>query len=109
MDVLFSKYETAAKLKARREEEEHSAAAAAAVDATDPDLDLSLEPQHDCSAAGCQRVVLNVSGQRFETQTRTLNRFPTTLLGDPMKRNRFWDGWRNEFFIDRHRPSFQVF
>lgn len=31
-----------------------------------------------------------------------------TLLGDPLKRKQFWDSRRNEFFIDRHRPSFQA-
>ncbi len=53
-------------------------------------------------------MIINVSGQRYETQLRTLNRFPETLLGDPMKRKQFWDARRNEFFIDRHRPSFQA-
>jgi len=63
---------------------------------------------HDCIAAGCQRVIINVSGQRYETQLRTLERFPDTLLGHPARRRRYWDTRRNEFFIDRHRPSFQV-
>ncbi len=67
-----------------------------------------LEEGHDCGQAGCTRVIINVSGQRYETQLRTLNRFPETLLGDPMKRKQFWDARRNEFFIDRHRPSFQA-
>ena len=68
----------------------------------------NLDEPHDCSKTGCQRVIINVSGQRYETQIRTLNRFPDTLLGDPVKRKRFWDSRRNEFFIDRHRPSFQA-
>ena len=68
----------------------------------------SLDQPHDCDKAGCQRVIINVSGQRYETQLRTLNRFPETLLGDPIKRKAFWDSRRNEFFIDRHRPSFQA-
>ena len=67
-----------------------------------------LDHNHDCFKAGCQRVIINVSGQRYETQLRTLNRFPDTLLGDPDKRCQFWDSRRNEFFIDRHRPSFQA-
>jgi hypothetical protein len=67
-----------------------------------------IDQPHDCIRAGCQRVIINVSGQRYETQLRTLNRFPDTLLGDPMKRKCFWDARRNEFFIDRHRPSFQA-
>ena len=68
----------------------------------------NLGEGHDCIKAGCQRVIINVSGQRYETQVRTLNRFPKTLLGDPAKRKQFWDSRRNEFFIDRHRPSFQA-
>jgi BTB/POZ domain len=64
--------------------------------------------EHDCSEGGCRRVIINVSGQRFETQRRTLDRYPGTLLGDPVKRRRYWDPNRSEFFIDRHRPTFQV-
>ncbi|XP_069804169.1 potassium voltage-gated channel subfamily A member 7-like [Dendropsophus ebraccatus] len=58
--------------------------------------------QKDC----CERVVINVSGLRFETQIRTLSRFPETLLGDPSKRMRFFDPLRNEYFFDRNRPCF---
>lgn len=36
----------------------------------------------------CERVVINVSGLRFETQLRTLQAFPDTLLGDPNRRIR---------------------
>jgi len=71
-------------------------------------LDTLLQP-HDCSKSGCQRIVINVSGQRFETQMRTLGRYPETLLGNPIKRRRYWDARRNEVFIDRHRPTFQVY
>ena len=63
---------------------------------------------HNCQTAGCQRVIINISGQRYETQLRTLNRFPNTLLGHPVRRKQYWDSRRNEFFIDRHRPSFQA-
>ncbi|ESO03763.1 hypothetical protein HELRODRAFT_79879, partial [Helobdella robusta] len=56
----------------------------------------------------CGRVTINVSGQRFETQLRTLNRFPKTLLGDSEKRERYWDKVRGEYFFDRHRPTFQA-
>lgn len=58
--------------------------------------------QKDC----CERVVINVSGLRFETQIRTLSRFPDTLLGDPRQRMRFFDPLRNEYFFDRNRPCF---
>ena len=49
----------------------------------------------------CERVTINVSGLRFETQLRTLHTFPDTLLGDPNRRIRFYDSYRNEYFFDR--------
>lgn len=57
---------------------------------------------------GGERVFINVSGLRFETQLKTLSRFPDTLLGDPHKRTRFFDPLRNEYFFDRNRPSFDA-
>lgn len=36
----------------------------------------------------CERILVNVSGLRFETQLRTLHAFPNTLLGDPNRRIR---------------------
>ncbi|KAF7650293.1 hypothetical protein LDENG_00128020 [Lucifuga dentata] len=53
-----------------------------------------------------EKVVINISGLMFETQLSTLNKFPDTLLGDPMKRIRYFDPMRNEYFFDRNRPSF---
>lgn len=49
-----------------------------------------------------------ISGLRFETQLRTLNQFPDTLLGDPDRRLRYFDPLRNEYFFDRNRPSFDA-
>ncbi|XP_014678879.1 PREDICTED: potassium voltage-gated channel subfamily A member 1-like [Priapulus caudatus] len=66
------------------------------------------------SAAGaayddcCERVVVNVSGLKYETQAKTLDLFPDTLLGDPQRRVRFFDPLRNEYFFDRNRPSFDA-
>ncbi|XP_067387632.1 potassium voltage-gated channel subfamily A member 10 [Emydura macquarii macquarii] len=55
---------------------------------------------------GDQRVIINIAGLRFETQLKTLNQFPETLLGDPEKRMCYFDSMRNEYFFDRNRPSF---
>ncbi|KAG6935374.1 potassium voltage-gated channel subfamily A member 3, partial [Chelydra serpentina] len=60
--------------------------------------------EHEC----CERVVINISGLRFETQLKTLAQFPQTLLGDPRKRMRYFDPLRNEYFFDRNRPSFDA-
>ncbi|KPP68694.1 potassium voltage-gated channel subfamily A member 3-like [Scleropages formosus] len=62
------------------------------------------EPEHEC----CERVVINISGLRFETQLKTFGQFPDTLLGDPKKRMRYFDPLRNEYFFDRNRPSFDA-
>ncbi|XP_056589073.1 potassium voltage-gated channel subfamily A member 10 [Triplophysa dalaica] len=55
---------------------------------------------------GDQKVIINIAGLRFETRLKTLDQFPDTLLGDPMKRMGFFDPMRNEYFFDRNRPSF---
>ncbi len=52
-----------------------------------------------------RKMRINVSGQMFETWRHTLQ-FPDTLLGDPQKRNRYYDPLRNEYFFDRDRTSF---
>ncbi|KAA8580457.1 hypothetical protein FQN60_005992, partial [Etheostoma spectabile] len=62
------------------------------------------DDDHDC----CERVVINISGLRFETQLKTLAQFPETLLGNPKKRMRYFDPLRNEYFFDRNRPSFDA-
>ncbi|XP_028854156.1 potassium voltage-gated channel subfamily A member 10 [Denticeps clupeoides] len=55
---------------------------------------------------GEQKVVINVSGLKYETQLKTLTQFPDTLLGDPKKRMSYFDPMKNEYFFDRNRPSF---
>ncbi|KAI1893078.1 hypothetical protein AGOR_G00140170 [Albula goreensis] len=55
---------------------------------------------------GNQKVIINIAGLRFETQLKTLDQFPETLLGDPLKRRDYFDPMRNEYFFDRNRPSF---
>ena len=62
----------------------------------------------ECGVECGERVIINVSGLRVETQLRTLERFPDTLLGDPARRDRYFDPLRNEYFFDRNRPSFDA-
>ncbi len=45
-----------------------------------------------------ERLAINVSGMRYETQIRTLAQFPDSLLGDPQRRLRYFDPLRNEIF-----------
>lgn len=53
------------------------------------------------------RVILNVSGTRFETFPSTLERYPNTLLGNPKRRAAFYDSSSGEYFFDRHRLCFE--
>ncbi|XP_066933636.1 shaker-related potassium channel tsha2-like [Clytia hemisphaerica] len=51
-----------------------------------------------------ERILLNVSGSRYETYVETLERFPTTLLGDLRKRQKFYSN--GEYYFDRNRVVF---
>ncbi|XP_056464278.1 potassium voltage-gated channel subfamily A member 1 [Gadus chalcogrammus] len=55
-----------------------------------------------------ERLAINVSGMRYETQLRTLAQFPDTLLGDPKRRLRYYDPLRDELFLDRSRVCFDA-
>ena len=55
-----------------------------------------------------RRIVLNVSGFRYMTYLQTLERFPTTLLGNREKRQEFYDDERNEYFFDRNIQVFEL-
>jgi hypothetical protein len=54
------------------------------------------------------KVIINVSGLRFEARASTLQRFPCTLLGDKQRRADFFDYMNNEYFFERHRSSFEA-
>ncbi|XP_007238151.3 shaker-related potassium channel tsha2 [Astyanax mexicanus] len=68
----------------------------------------TIAPSSLSELEGCERVSINVSGMHFETQRKTLARFPATLLGDARKRMRFFDESRGEYFFDRNRASFDA-
>ena len=53
-----------------------------------------------------KRIVFNVSGDIFETFTKTLERFPGTLLGDYEKRHLYYCIFTNQYFFNRSRLSF---
>ncbi|XP_034448445.1 potassium voltage-gated channel subfamily A member 7-like [Hippoglossus hippoglossus] len=55
-----------------------------------------------------ERLAINVSGMRYETQLRTLAQFPDSLLGDPQRRLRYFNPLRNELFLDRSRVCFDA-
>lgn len=55
-----------------------------------------------------QRIVINVSGEMFETRDKTLKRFPDTLLGDDCKRQEYFCGKSKQYFFNRNRQSFEA-
>ncbi|XP_068711045.1 shaker-related potassium channel tsha2-like isoform X2 [Montipora capricornis] len=71
----------------------------------------------DQSSSGCvrkrppskrRRIVINVSGFRYMTYVKTLERFPTTLLGNKDKRDLFYDEDHDEYFFDRNIQVFEL-
>lgn len=55
-----------------------------------------------------RRIVLNVSGFRYMTYVKTLERFPSTLLGNKEKREQFYDEDHDEYFFDRNIQVFEL-
>ena len=74
----------------------------------------SVRPEHFNSSRRSSenepfdKVIINVSGLRFETRASTLQRYPETLLGDKQRRALFFDYMNNEYFFERHRSSFEA-
>ena len=54
------------------------------------------------------RVTLNIRGTCFETYESTLQRFPNTLLGNPMLLEPYFNAEKNEYFFDRSQYIFDT-
>jgi len=65
-------------------------------------------PGKDETVSVSERITINISGLRFETRQSTLERFPSTLLGNQARRDTFYDCTRDEYVFDRNRPSFDA-
>ena len=52
------------------------------------------------------RIVINLSGMRYETYESTLARLPDSLLGSPIKRAPYYRFTSNEFYFNRNRDVF---
>lgn len=59
-------------------------------------------------AYSSQRVIINVSGIRYETYEETLGNYPETLLGSPTKRSEYYNPTRDEYVFARDKPSFDA-
>jgi len=77
----------------------------------DDDVDrvsITVSGGNGSDSAASERITINISGLRFETRHSTLDRFPSTLLGNQARRNTFYDSLRDEYVLDRNRPSFDA-
>ena len=54
------------------------------------------------------RIIINVSGDHYETHRATLDLYPHTLLGNDKHRKYYYDEIRKEYFFDRHRACFEA-
>ena len=53
-----------------------------------------------------KRIIINISGTRFETFESTLARLPTSLLGSSIKKAPYYDPNLNEYYFDRNQHVF---
>lgn len=53
------------------------------------------------------KLVLNISGKRFEIYERLVKQFPDSLLGNRDKLNKYYDKLKDEYFFDRNREAFE--
>lgn len=53
-------------------------------------------------------IIFNISGLKFEIPFYKLLRHPDTLIGDLKRCERYLDRHSNEYFFDRHRPTFEA-
>ncbi|XP_028390759.1 potassium voltage-gated channel subfamily A member 2-like [Dendronephthya gigantea] len=65
-------------------------------------IENQIQPNQDA------KIIINVSGLRFQTYVSTLEKFPDTLLGSAEKRQRFYDPELSELFFDRNRSAFEA-
>ena len=54
------------------------------------------------------RVVINISGEKFETYEETLSRYPETLLGCAENRQPYYDSRFGEYYFNRSRLAFEA-
>lgn len=54
-----------------------------------------------------KKIRINVSGKRYSLACKQLQRFPSSLLGDPIKRAPFFDAENEELFFDRNQTAFE--
>ncbi|XP_031570944.1 potassium voltage-gated channel subfamily A member 2-like [Actinia tenebrosa] len=68
--------------------------------------DESLEPLRSFYTRGRKKIILNISGTKFETYESTLERFPNTLLGSRRKRARYYNSVNREYYFHRDNTTF---
>lgn len=72
-------------------------------------LPQSDSPEAQDGHDPCDEIIeINVAGKKFQTYVSTLSRFPDSLLGDPERRDKFWNPVTKEYFFDRHRATFEA-
>ena len=54
-----------------------------------------------------EEIQINVSGKRYQLNSTQLQKFPISLLGDPTRRQHYYDAENKEIFFDRNRTAFE--
>lgn len=67
---------------------------------------LPVPPLKQIRKKADEKIVINISGQRFECWQSTLEKYPHTLLGS-VEKEFFYDEETNEYFMDRDPDLFR--
>ena len=71
-----------------------------------------VEEMHETDVFSSMRdddfLHFNVCGMKYETLRSRVERFPTTLLGNPDARKKYFVPCKSAFFFDRHRACFEA-
>ena len=79
-----------------------------AINAVDKLNSDAFSSPRDKSTRRGSKIIINISGLRFQTFSTTLEKFPETLLGSPAKRQPYFDCELGEYFFDRNRSAFEA-
>ena len=65
-------------------------------------------PTFASSNSAKNELRFNVSGSHYVLSEKILSQLPNSLLGSATLRNKYFDFKRNEYFLDRHKATFEA-
>ena len=55
-----------------------------------------------------KKININVAGRKFSAELFVLEHLPASTLGNAYHRNKFYDKEKDDYFLERHIPTFEA-